>query len=78
MVKLTHSPDFIDSVRMPSKRANYGKNVDKDRCAECGGVVVLVDGPVLRWNKWWNAGEWIHRERCKIEHDASPMRELAL
>jgi hypothetical protein len=31
--------DFTDTVRMSTKGANYGKN----SCAQCGGVVVLVD-----------------------------------
>ena len=62
---------------MPIKRADYGKNVDKDRCAKCGGVVVLTDGPVRRWGKRWDAGEWIHRDRTEDAHTASPMRNAA-
>jgi hypothetical protein len=63
---------------MPTKRVKYGNNIDKDRCAECGGVVVLIDGPVRRWDKWWNAGEWVHRERAEDAHAASPIRNVGL
>jgi hypothetical protein len=66
------------SIDMATKRVGYGKNIDKDRCAECGGVVVLVDGPVRRWGKWWDTGEWIHRERTQDAHAATPMRNVAL
>jgi len=62
---------------MVAGSVGYGKNIDKDRCAECGGVVVLVDGPVRRWDKWWNAGEWIHGERSQDEHTSVPMRSVA-
>jgi hypothetical protein len=68
--------DFVDSFRVPAKRADYGKNIAKDRCAECGGVIVLADGPVHRWDKWWIAGDWIHRERSGNAHAATPMRNF--
>ena len=68
----------IDSIAMATKRVGYGKNIDKDRCAECGAVVVLVDGPVRRWGKQWDAGDWIHRERSADAHAATPMRHVAI
>ncbi len=61
---------------MNAKTDRYGKNIEKDRCAECGAVVVLVDGPVRRWSKWWAAGDWIHRERSEDGHTAVPMRSV--
>lgn len=63
---------------MATKRVDHGKNVEKDRCAKCGGVIVLVDGPVHRWDKGWKAGDWIHRERSDDAHAAFPMRDSGL
>ncbi len=62
---------------MPTKGIGNGKNVDKDRCAECGSVVVLVDGRVHRWDKWWDAGDWIHQDRPEDQHNAFPMRDIS-
>jgi hypothetical protein len=62
---------------MPSSgrpAGKYGHNIDKDRCAVCGGTVVLVDGPVRRWDQWWDAGDWIHCERRDTGHKAVPTR----
>jgi len=41
-----------------------------------GAVLVLVDGPMRRWDKWWNEGDWIHRELPADEHIAVPMRDV--
>ena len=59
------------------RRERYGHDIDKDRCAVCGGVIVLVDGPVRRWDKWWTAGDWVHRQRPAATHLAVPGRTLS-
>jgi hypothetical protein len=62
---------------MAAEKVVRGKNIDKDRCAQCGAVIVLVDGPVSRLGKSWLAGDWIHQAPPADPHDAAPGRNLS-